>query len=33
MDGKKTAQNCDLKNHKDCKMNHSKENKAAKKFA
>ena len=33
MDGKKTAQNCDLKNHTDCKMNHSKENKAAKKFA
>ena len=33
MDGKKTAQNCDLKKHKDCKMKHSKENKAAKKFA
>lgn len=33
MDAKKTVQNCDMKNHKDCKGDHSAEKKATKKAA
>ena len=33
MDGKKTAKNCDMKAHKDCKVDHSKEKKAEAKKA
>lgn len=33
MGEKKTAKNCDMTHHKDCKIDHSKEKKQAKKIA